>query len=41
MGRKIWQSANPARLAHAVTAIVRTGASVDEAIRLAQADNGG
>jgi fructose-bisphosphate aldolase/2-amino-3,7-dideoxy-D-threo-hept-6-ulosonate synthase len=41
MGRKIWQSANPARLAHAVTAIVRTGASVDEAITLAQADNDG
>jgi len=39
MGRKIWQSANPARLAHAVSTIVRTGASVDEAIGLAQAGN--
>ena len=41
MGPKIWQSANPARLAHAVSTIVRNGASVDEAIRLSQAGNDG
>jgi fructose-bisphosphate aldolase / 2-amino-3,7-dideoxy-D-threo-hept-6-ulosonate synthase len=36
MGRKIWQSANPERLARAVSAIIRNRASVDEALMLAQ-----
>jgi fructose-bisphosphate aldolase / 2-amino-3,7-dideoxy-D-threo-hept-6-ulosonate synthase len=34
MGRKIWQSADPVAMAKAVIAVIRHGASVDDAMRL-------
>jgi fructose-bisphosphate aldolase/2-amino-3,7-dideoxy-D-threo-hept-6-ulosonate synthase len=34
MGRKIWQSRDPAGMVHALAAIIRDGASVDDALEL-------
>jgi fructose-bisphosphate aldolase / 2-amino-3,7-dideoxy-D-threo-hept-6-ulosonate synthase len=38
MGRKIWQSRDPARLAGAVMAVIRHGASVDDALEFLASD---